>query len=99
MTLQFIAFDTEKKYDYVTITDGDGTSLLGKTSGNTLPPNLVSKTNVVDIKFRTDTSNQYAGWNISWSAQPAGLSSSLLSDENLVPFLDAKTSLATTLPL
>ena len=74
VTLQFIAFDTEKKYDYVTITDGDGTSLLGKTSGNTLPPNLVSKTNVVDIKFRTDHSKQLGGWKINWIAQPAGMS-------------------------
>ena len=99
MILQFLVFKTEKGFDYVTITDGDGTPLLGKSSGNALPATVVSRTNRVDIKFRTDTSNQYAGWNISWSAQPAGLSSSLLSDEDFVPFLNAKASLATTLPL
>ena len=99
MILQFLDFNTEACCDYVTITDGDGTTLMGKTKGNALPATVVSRTNTVDIKFRTDTSNNYAGWNISWSAQPAGLSSSLLSDEDFVPFLNAKASLATTLPL
>ena len=99
MILQFLVFNTEACCDYVTITDGDGTTLMGKTKGNALPATVVSRTNTVDIKFRTDTSNNYAGWNISWSAQPAGLSSSLLSDVDWDPFSDAKASLATTLPL
>ena len=97
--LQFITFNTEECCDYLTITDGDGTTLMGKTNGTSLPATVVSRTNLVDIRFRSDHSHARAGWNISWSAQPAGLSSSLLSDEDLVPFLDAKTSLATTLPL
>ena len=97
--LQFLVFKTEKGFDYVTITDGDGTPLLGKSSGNALPATVVSRTNTVDIKFRTDHSRNHAGWNISWSAQPAGLSSSLLSDVDWDPFSDAKASLATPLPL
>ena len=74
MILQFLVFKTEKGFDYVTITDGEGTPLLGKSSGNALPATVVSRTNRVDIKFRTDHSKNYEGWNISWSTEAAGVS-------------------------
>ena len=72
--LQFITFNTEACCDYLTITDGDGTTLMGKTKGSSLPATVVSKTNIVDIRFRSDGSNTAPGWNISWSTEAAGVS-------------------------
>ena len=72
--LQFITFNTEACCDYLTITDGDGTTLMGKTKGSSLPATVVSRTNLVDIRFRSDGSNTAPGWNISWSTEAAGVS-------------------------
>ena len=72
--LQFITFNTEKCCDYLTITDGDGTTLMGMTKGSSLPATVVSRTNLVTIRFRSDHSNTAAGWNISWSTEAAGVS-------------------------
>ena len=74
--LQFIAFKTEACCDYLTITDGDGTTLMGKTKGSSLPATVVSRTNLVDIRFRSDSSKTAVGWNISWTTEAAGVTAS-----------------------
>ena len=71
ITLQFTDFNTENKRDWVTITDGDGTALL-KTSGVSLPTNISSRTNVVNVLFNTDSSYTMKGWSFNWNAVASG---------------------------
>jgi len=63
-TLSFDAFSTEANYDFVTITDANGTQ-LSKTSGTTKPANATSTKLVV--KFTTDGSVTSTGWHASFS--------------------------------
>lgn len=69
--------------DYVKITDGDGTTLMGKgcgysnrsptSSGYFLPPIITTLTNTVDIFFHTDASSGKEGWSLNWTAVTPGL--------------------------
>ena len=58
--------------DYVTITEGDGTTLadlgldFGILSLRDIPEFLVSKTDTVHVLFHTDDSVQRAGWRLIW---------------------------------
>ena len=78
MALQFTAFNLEASstcgYDFLSITDGDGTTLMGKTCGDSLPNNITSWSNVIKMVFRTDGSHERDGWSVSWSAISPGLS-------------------------
>ena len=77
ISLEFTAFDIEYRgscrWDHLTITDGDGTTLMGKSCGNVityaieiedqpsiyspLPFSITSRTNIVMLVFITDSSN------------------------------------------
>ena len=70
--------------DYVKITDGDGTTLMEKSCGyssNTdpsssiyfLPPIIMTRSNTVDIIFKTGSSTTEDGWSLRWSAVTPGL--------------------------
>ena len=76
MSLQFTSFNIDGPgscpNDYVTITDGDGTTLMGRSCGTSLPTNVISQTNVVKIFFRTNQVDPRAGWNVTWSAVTPG---------------------------
>ena len=78
MALEFTAFNLEKHttcgFDFLNMTDGDGTTLMGKTCGDSLPNNLTSWSNVIKMVFKTDHSGERSGWSLSWSAIPPGLS-------------------------
>ena len=77
ISLQFTAFDIESDspcpYDHLTITDGDGTPLMEKTCGSTLPSNITSVTNVVNALFRANANVTESGWSVSWSAVTPGV--------------------------
>ena len=79
--LQFAAFNIEPHpncaFDNLTITDGDGTTLLEKTCGSTLPSNITSLTNVVNTLFRTNANGTESGWSVSWSAVTPGVQQQL----------------------
>ena len=62
------------KYDYLTMTDGDGTILMGKTCGTSSPNNITSASNVIKMVFKTDQSNTREGWSLSWRAVLPGVS-------------------------
>ena len=72
LSLQFTAFDIEShstcRYDHLTITDGDGTTLMEKSCGNSLPADITSISNIVKLVFSTDNSTTMPGWSVSWSA-------------------------------
>ena len=73
VALKFTAFDIESHstcaYDHLTIRDGDGTTLMKKRCGSSLPANtIVSTSNRVELYFKTDYYSAYSGWSVSWSA-------------------------------
>ena len=83
VSLQFTAFDIERcsspisgacACDHLTITDGDGTTLMEKNCGYTLPGPITSKSNIVNFFFSTDSDNDdtMTGWSVSWSAVTPG---------------------------
>jgi len=55
-------------HDHLTITDGDGTTLMEKSCGSTLPPAIRSRTNTINLVFTTDGNFAYSGWSVSWRA-------------------------------
>jgi len=64
--ITFTEFDTEEGYDYFYIYNGPNTSspLLGKFSGNSLPPSFTSTASGGELtfKFVSDTDVNGAGW-------------------------------------
>ena len=75
-------------FDHLTITDGDGSVLMEKSCGSTkhgnvaignqlifssLPPDVRSRSNVVNLEFSTDYRGVMTGWSVTWSAvAPSG---------------------------
>ena len=76
LSLQFTAFDIEScsncGCDHLTIMDGDGTTLMEKSCGNSLPADIRSTSNVVNLVFVTSGANTRSGWSVSWSAVTPG---------------------------
>ena len=58
--------------DHLTITDGDGTTLMEKSCGSTIPADIRSTSNIVKLVFITDHSDTRTGWSVSWSAVTPG---------------------------
>ena len=68
--------------DFVKITDGDGTTLMGNSCGYSdrdpsdgyyfQPPIITSKTNKVEIYFHTDDRAATSGWSLRWTAVAEG---------------------------
>jgi cubilin len=77
LILQFTAFNIESHsdcaFDYLTITDGNGTTLMAKTCGSNLPLNITSMTNIVNISFRSNAKGTESGWSVRWSSATPGL--------------------------
>ena len=71
--MHFTAFNLEYEtncgYDYLKITDGDGTVLMDKKCGSSLPPTIRSRSNSVDVFFKTDGSGESSGWRIIYVEQ------------------------------
>merc|ERR1719500_732127 len=93
LSLQFTAFDIESHstcaYDHLTITDGDGTTLMEKSCGSSLPATITSRTNSVTLIFTTDDSYAKTGWSVNWTAVTPGLVSQcgpFTRDDQLGPF-------------
>ena len=76
LSLQFTAFDIESHstcdYDHLTITDGDGTTLMEKSCGNSIPADITSTSNIVKLVFSTNSRGTRPGWSVSWSAVTPG---------------------------
>ena len=77
ISLQFTAFDIEPYFtcgfDHLTITDGDGTTLMEKSCGSTIPADIRSTSNIVKLVFITGTLyNTGTGWSVNWSAVTPG---------------------------
>ena len=79
--LQFTAFDigyhpifcANCSCDHLTITDGDGTTLMEKSCGSSLPANITSATNAIELIFSSDHFDSgNSGWSANWSAVTPG---------------------------
>ena len=77
LVLEFTAFDVEShascRFDYLKIRDGDGTTLMGKTCGSSLPAKIISNTNVVKLDFKTNAKGKGTGWSVSWREVTPGV--------------------------
>ena len=77
MSLQFSAFDIESdstcRWDHLTIRDGDGTTLMEKSCGSSLPAAVTTRTNSVKLVFSTDNGDTETGWSLNWTAVTPGL--------------------------
>ena len=81
ISLHFNAFHIQSQttcgYDHLTITDGDGTTLMEKSCGiiyyyTTMPADIRSTSNIVKLVFITDRTTSKTGWSVSWSAVSPG---------------------------
>ena len=77
-------YDSPKcKFDHLTITDGDGTTLMekscgsasdgsvvigGQSIGSSLPPAIRSRSNTINLVFTTNWRDTGSGWSVSWRA-------------------------------
>ena len=70
LVLEFTAFDIEShtscRFDYLKIRDGDGTTLMGKTCGSSLPAKIISRSNIVYLDFKTNGKGRRTGWKVVW---------------------------------
>ncbi|MCS7189561.1 MAG: T9SS type A sorting domain-containing protein [Bacteroidia bacterium] len=75
--LSFSSFNTELNYDFVEVYDGPSTNhpLLGRYSGNSIPPILTSSGGSMLVVFTSDSSVTRAGWQASYrsNGQPSSL--------------------------
>ena len=69
--LQFTAFEMECN-DHLTITDGDGTTLLPQSCGSTVPSVIKSTSNLVKLSFKTNRWISGMGWSANWTAITPG---------------------------
>ena len=74
MRLHFTSFDTESRYDKVSVYDGnDATApLLHTFSGTSGPSDVFSSGNTVFVSFVTDDSTTKDGFNIVYSTITPG---------------------------
>ena len=77
LSLTFSAFDIHYSgscNDHLTITDSDGTTLMEKSCGSSLPAAITTRSNIVKLVFSTDYyDNGDAGWSLNWTAVTPGL--------------------------
>ena len=90
LRLEFTHFEVDPglsiiacSWDYVKITDGDGTTLMDNSCGiSTLnpsdplyfqPPTITTRTNTVEIFFHAGGTRTRPGWSLSWIALTPGL--------------------------
>ena len=72
VAIEFTAFAVQSSSDHVTIKNGDGTTLMEKTCGSSLPAALTSTSNKVEIHFHTDSGWSESGWRLTWRAVTPG---------------------------
>ena len=75
LSLTFSAFDIHSSgscNDHLTIMDGDGTTLMEKSCGSSLPANITSITSIVKLMFITNGYGTETGWALNWTALTPG---------------------------
>ena len=75
IALHFLSFNIHSSsdcQDYLAIMDNDGTPLMEKRCGSTLPKNITSTSNNVTLKFITSRVHTDSGWSLRWTAVTPG---------------------------
>jgi hypothetical protein len=64
LRLDFSSFSTQSNFDWLEVYDGSTTTspLIGRWSGGTLPPIILSSGPMLTIRFSSDGSNNSSGW-------------------------------------
>ncbi|HRY99433.1 MAG TPA: C10 family peptidase, partial [Bacteroidales bacterium] len=89
VVLAFTSFDTEPQSDFLEVyayepSTGNGT-LLGRYSGNTLPPVLSSNTGAFYLIFFSNAEVTRGGWEAHYSASAVGLDEPAIAQARLYP--------------
>lgn len=89
VVLSFIEFETESQDDFLEVYEydpltGNGT-LLGRYSGNNLPPTLTSNTGAMFLTFFTDAAETGGGWKAMYSTSAVGLDEEVAPAFNVYP--------------
>ena len=70
----YLMFTTNVCKDHLSITDGDGTLLMEETCGTSLPDNITSTSNLVQLHFKSSSEdNNMHGWSVQWRAVAPGI--------------------------
>jgi hypothetical protein len=74
LRLTFTHFDIMAfgSHDYIRIDEWDGSSLMEKSCGDSLPPVLHSSGSAVRVIFHTNSWGTISGWSLSWAALTPG---------------------------
>ncbi|MHC1707157.1 MAG: C10 family peptidase [Bacteroidales bacterium] len=75
--LIFNAFETEPDDDFLKIYDLNTQELLATYSGNSIPPPVMSYTGAMFLQFKTDGSQNYQGWEATYTALGTGIEEEL----------------------
>jgi N-acetyl-anhydromuramyl-L-alanine amidase AmpD len=69
VTLNFTAFNTTNKYDYLFLYDGNSINapLIGKYTGTTSPGTIASTGGSITAEFRSSCGSVSSGWTANWS--------------------------------
>merc|ERR1711962_265196 len=69
INLHFTHFNTEPKYDVLAIVDVGSSEYgeLGRFDGSSIPDDIVSRSNIVNILFLPDSSGARSGWRLEWT--------------------------------
>ena len=86
ITLSFSSFSTQANADFLYIYDGTDTTatLIGKYSGNQLPPTVISSTGHLFLVFTSDSTVQGKGWEAYYEADNINVPETYL--ENSIRF-------------
>lgn len=87
INIHFTKFDTELNNDFLTIYDGvnDQAPILGRFSGNQLPPDIVSTSGSVYVTFITNDTIQGQGWEFYYSSNIVNVVENYLNNIAIYP--------------
>ncbi len=71
LTIDFLAFDTESRADFVTVYAGSNIQapVIGRFSGRELPPRIVTGTGTALIQFESNAAFERSGWALRYQAE------------------------------
>ena len=76
IVIHFNAFNVQVKdnkcHDHLEIIDGDGSTLMRKTCRHKLLVDIISRSNIVKLHFRTSSIGTRPGWSLTWTAMIQG---------------------------
>ena len=73
VSLSFSSFQTESEYDFISVYDDQNqTNLLAEYSGDTIPSSITSTTGKMYVVFFSDGSDNFSGWDASYTSSSTG---------------------------